>query len=107
MLVLTLPQSAHASAVYCYGQVERLYVSRASSVVALMSYRRDYTQVCQLNNSWKGVPVETSKSWFAMLQSSYVAKSNMIIQYDDLTVTSCDTIPTYGSAAAPGYIMVK
>ena len=107
LAVLLFPDIAHSAVIYCYGKAERVYISRGSSVVAFMSFRRDYLQVCQLDNSWKGVSTETCKSWYAMLQSAYLAKSEMIVQYSDPTATSCDTIPTYGSAPALGYLMVK
>lgn len=99
---VTLP--ALCSQVWCTGTADNIYVTTDGSVVFQASYRGDYTQVCNLQGAWQGVPIETCFTWYSSLMSAKAHNFPVILYYQ--TTYTCATLPTYGSAPVPYYIMV-
>ncbi|KPZ73134.1 hypothetical protein AN944_00282 [Shewanella sp. P1-14-1] len=96
-----LPFSTSA-AFNCSVDVSRVLIYGNGSVNILHTGRGDYTNICNLNNDWKGVNVTTCAMWTGMLQSIKQNNGKAIFYYGG--EGSCSTLPTYGVAPAPVYI---
>jgi len=104
---LALSTSALAAQINCVGNVSKLYVSKANSGVYILgSYSPNWTKVCQIDATWKGVTAETCKFWFSIAQGSYHAETQVNLAYDSSEISSCSTIPTYSNAPSPKYLML-
>lgn len=103
--LIGVSQPALAVNLWCTGTISRVYVDSGARVFVKASYHPSYTQICDLDTTWKGVNPDTCKAWFAMVQGAYHAQTSVIIFYSGLSEASCDEIPTYGGAHGPGYVM--
>lgn len=93
--------------VYCGGDAPPVKVLTYGDgrVLILTGWRGDFFQVCNLNESWKGVQPTTCFAWMSKLASAINANKRVGIWYGGLEGSSaCKTLPTYGSAPAPVYI---
>ena len=103
ILVTALPLRALA-ATNCLGTVTDVYTHAAGSVVIRSSWRNDWTQVCDVNAEWKGVPSQSCWSWFALLSAAVTDSKSVAIYYPNLQPAECATMPTYASSPAPGLV---
>jgi hypothetical protein len=88
---------------WCQGTMSNLFVSSDGTVYVLPSYRADYTRICNLNTETGGVSVVNCAAWLAMLRNAVQRQSTVLVYYGD--VPACNSIPTYGAAPLPGYVM--
>lgn len=103
VILITLFVSVSAfSAFNCEVNVDRVLVYQDGSINILHNGRNDYTYICNLNNTWKGVDVITCAMWTSMLQSTQNNDKRAIFYYDG--TGSCAALPIYGSSPAPVYI---
>lgn len=93
------------AAQWCNTNVSNLIVYGDGNVVVAASVRGDYLQVCNINQEWKGVTPPTCASWLGLIRSGVSRAASMIFYYNE--DTACTAIPTYGSAPAPGYVMLN
>lgn len=91
-----------SGAVWCSSTVNSVYVSIDGSVIMRAIYRNDYTKICSILDSWKGVDPAVCTLWYSIAKTA-VSQKNPIIAFYDLD--SCSTIPIYGESPAPGYLM--
>jgi hypothetical protein len=102
VMAAVLPVQAFA-AFECDAKVLRLIVYSNGDVNLWHSARNQYTVVCNLNGTHKGVSTTTCAMWTAMLQSAKKRDVMMNFYYSEPT-GSCATLPLYGEAPVPGYI---
>ena len=107
LLVLLHWHSASASSLFCAGTVEQVYVGANSQVFIQGSWHTNWTMICDLDSTWKGITGEACKSWFAMALTAHQAKSNVMVRYDNIQSTDCAALPIYGSSPAPLYFMLR
>ena len=50
--------------------------------------------------------VEVCKGWLSLSTAAQISKADVIVRYDDEDTESCSTLPTYGNAPKPNYIML-
>ena len=98
--------SANA-AVACYGTVIKSWTSSDGQVVVDSSWRSDHTTLCNILTPWKGVPPSVCLSWQAKVDAA-VSMGRAVTVYiiDAPAGTTCATLPTYGDAYAPYYVML-
>jgi hypothetical protein len=103
-LICILMLSSQASAsVYCSGKIKDLHVRRDGSVVIFYFPRGDYIDICNINVDRGGASATTCRGWLSIFESA-IARTVDITFYYDADVT-CATLPTYGSAPTPYYVM--
>lgn len=105
ILVFGFSQQVFAVNLWCTGTVTRMYVDSTSRMYILPSYHASYNMICDLDSTWKGITPELCKSWFAMLQGAYHAKTTTIVYYTGVSYPSCADLPNYTTTPAPGYVM--
>ena len=89
---------------YCTGNVRDLYVSDIGAVIVKGNWRGTWTQMCNLNENWKGILPPTCMAWFTLLQAAQRETRPIKVQYaGDL---DCSALPTYSNAPPPGYVML-
>lgn len=98
--------STSASANYwCTGTVSNSYVTPNGAVVMLGSWAPNYTMICSLRETWKGVPPEVCVAWLAKVDSAVALGRSMTVYYAG--ETPCNTLASYDTAPAPGYVMLQ
>jgi hypothetical protein len=90
---------------YCHGKVNNVFVDSSGHVIFKGDWLGNYTEACALDGSWNNISASTCSAWFAILESADDKQETVLIEYTGSTYT-CSTLPTYGSAPAPGYIML-
>ena len=98
-------QPASATNLWCTGVVKGMYVDSSQAVFALGEWNTNWSMVCSLSTTWKGISPDLCKTWFAMLQGAYHAQSRTTVNYWGSAYATCAEIPSYGSAPAPSYVM--
>ena len=95
--------SVSAANVWCEGKIAGHYLAGDGSLYIKGSWRNDWTQVCNLNQSWKNISPNVCEGWLSMSQTAKVADLDVILMYS--TTYQCNAMPNYSSAPAPIYIM--
>lgn len=106
LLLLSASVASAQTAQYCGGKVSYLYVTKLGDVVVNAAVVGNYVQVCNINADWKGVSPVTCMGWVSLLRSAVSRNSDTLFNYIDAAVTSCASVPSYGSAPAPYYVML-
>ena len=93
-----------AETLYCAGTSNGAYVSDQGEFILRGSWRNDYTMVCHLRQTWKGIAPETCAFWYALMVTSQTNAKPVTVYYTNSAYT-CATLPTYQASPAPGYVM--
>ena len=101
LLILLTPFAAKAT-FHCSVDVNRVLVYGTGGINILHSGRNDYTNICNLNTTWKGGEPVTCAMWVGLLQNAQVNNKKVIFYYNG--EGTCNTLPTYGNTPAPVYI---
>ncbi|WP_158703071.1 hypothetical protein [Allosphingosinicella vermicomposti] len=94
-----------AAEVYCSGYVRSAFTDGGGNVVVSPEWHPDWLQICNLNESWKGISPQICWSWFSQIQNGMANNQTNYFYYALPSQTACNSLPTYGQAPAPGYIM--
>jgi len=97
--------TAQAAQQWCTGTIKAVYAMVDGSLYINGSYRNQWTQICNLMAVWKGVDPGMCKQWYAMSMTLRVTGEPAVVYYYD--APTCDAIPYYSDAPAPGYIMIN
>lgn len=95
--------TAHANQ-WCYGQVKAMYVTKAGDVMVHTSFNPTWLQICNLQSVWKGVALESCRSWHALALTLRITQEPAGLHYAD--ATACEALPNYGGSPAPTAFMV-
>ena len=98
---LSVASSAFANFA-CDVNVDRILVYSDGSVNVLHNGRNDWTYICNVKGTWKGIDTVTCALWVGMLQSTQNNEKNAVFYYGGSG--SCATLPLYDSTPAPVYI---
>lgn len=101
VVAASLPMQSFA-AYECNVNLQYVLVYGNGAVNVLHSGRGDYTVVCNLNESYKGVSPTTCAMWTGLLLGAKKRNAKVTFYYGG--EGSCSTLPTYGEAPVPGYI---
>lgn len=99
-------QPALAANLWCSGTPENLYIADMGQLFIRGSWRTDYTQLCNVEGEWKGIPQQTCWSWYGIL-SSAITNTRLVTVYYSNSAYTCATMPTYEAAEPPGYVMLN
>lgn len=102
-LIVCFSTSAHAL-VFCRGAVTGVYVDNYGGVLIAGGFSPNWIQICNVTTSWKGVAPETCESWVALATTLQVTQQLATLRYAD--GVTCDSLPAYGGAPAPHYVMI-
>lgn len=97
--------NAAAGPQWCSGSVEKSWVNKNGNLYIFGSWRKEHTQICNINNTWNGVSPEICKSWLSIVLAAKMSSTPVTVQYAD--VPSCSEIPKYESSPSPEYVMTK
>ncbi len=103
---LAVSTPAHAAAVDCAGTISGVYTTKAGGVVVLSSWRGAWTQICNLNTEWKGVPAQTCWGWFAKVNTAAAQSIQVRFHFPDGTSAACGQLLTFQNANPPEYAML-
>lgn len=105
-LLILLSSNSIAAPFDCAVTLSTVLVYASGAVNVLHSGRGDYTVICSLDAPYNGVSITTCAMWTSMLLNLKDKNKKATFYYDTnmAGVTSCSTLPTYGSAPAPVYI---
>ena len=90
---------------WCGTKVRDQYINSSGDLVVYASIRNDYLQVCNLNTTWKSVTPQTCAGWYGLIKSAVSRNASMTFLYNEST--PCTSIPRYGDAPVPIYIMLN
>lgn len=99
----TLP--ALAAPQWCTGTVKDLFIDADGGTAVWTSWRGSYVQVCNVNQTVGNVPPGTCMNWIALMRSAVQRGAQTTMYYPD--APACNTMPTYGAAPLPGYVMLS
>lgn len=105
LVISCFSASAYAS-VNCSGTIDLVYVHKNAGLFIRGMWRNDVTQLCNLDNTWKGITPGTCKAWMSMMETAKATSAQVKIQYSDNDVSSCGSIATYSNSPAPNYVML-
>jgi hypothetical protein len=97
--------TADAANQYCEGTLANLYVTSDGTVTVRPSWRGDWVRLCNVNVPVDTVSSTTCLAWLALARSAVQRNSQTTIFYSD--APACNTMPTYGNAPVPSYLMMN
>ena len=101
-VALSVPQATLAND--CVGTLNISYMTRNGDVLVRGTWRNDITQICNLKTEWKGITPDICAGWKAMLDAAVTLGRTVSIYYSP--DVNCATIPYYGDAPSPYYVML-
>jgi hypothetical protein len=106
--LLLMPLVASADdAIWCEGTIGGVFVTGDGSVQVSPSWRNDWVQVCSLEANYKGgVTPKVCSAWLASLLLANETQQRTTIRYDGQGSMTCATVPNYGGAPPPSYVML-
>ena len=102
VLLCCLSVSTAFADFHCVVNVNRVLVYGDGSINVLHDGRNDFTFICNLRGTWKGIDTVTCAMWASLLQNTQNNEVKAIFYYDG--TGSCAALPTYGASPAPVYI---
>ena len=97
-------QSASSSK-WCKGNIKDVWVQNNGLAYIHGEWRGNHTTICSVTATWKGVKPETCAAWLGIAQQAHATQTGVVLRYKN--ISSCKSIPHYGQAPAPDYIMLR
>lgn len=105
---LITPSSAQGQTpAYCQGTVANVYIEANGDLSMYAGWRGDFIYICNINTGRGAINATTCTMWSAILLNAQLNNKPVLIFYPTLTQDQCSTMPTYGNAPAPGYVMAR
>lgn len=106
--ILTLiSQIAAAQNLWCAGTITGVYINSNKEVIVNGSWRSEWTRICRTDGSIGDIDTVTCSLWTSLITSAINNNKKMTFHYNELPEgTICDTLPTYGDAPTPSYVMI-
>lgn len=105
LLSTLITTSVTADPQWCRGQITNTFLDKEGRLYINGNWRKDHTQVCNINMEWNNVSTDVCKGWLSIVQTAVVTKSHVIVNYND--AVSCSALPTYTNSPEPVYIMLQ
>lgn len=107
-LLTAYPSVAGADAYCSNGKPPlRILTYHDGGVLLLTDWRGDFVQICNLDQSWKGVPPSVCFAWMSKITSAINSGKGVGIWYNGVPSDFCKSVPVYGDAPAAAYIDVQ
>ncbi|QGX41520.1 hypothetical protein [Permianibacter aggregans] len=94
----------NAAPQWCVGTLDLVWIDIHGNVFTRPSWRNDHIRICNLKGSDGVTDTVTCSSWYSQVAQAVKDNRQTTIQYSD--IPSCATIPTYGNAPVPYYVMI-
>jgi hypothetical protein len=93
-----------AAPLWCTGTLNAIYIDSTGGFYVSGTWRQDYTQICNLRQTWNGVSSDICLLWYSLLTTSKTNSKSVTIYYSDVPY-NCQNLPTYAASPGPGYAM--
>ena len=105
-MLLFVHAPVYAGPVWCYGTITQVLTYADGTVSIFPTWRNDWINVCNLNNTVKGISPMTCVAWYAVIKSAASKQplQTTVMFYQDMA--ACEVVPTYANSPAPGYLML-
>lgn len=94
-----------AAAQWCSGKLTDLWMDKNGVAFVFTSWRNQYVQVCNINQTVDGVTPANCATWISLIRNAVTNNADTIIYYAD--APSCASVPIYGAAPIPYYVMLR
>lgn len=106
-IACVMASSKAQAEMYCANSVTRILTYANGSVLVLTPWRGDFIQICNLNESWKGVHPSVCFAWMSKITNAVIESKSVGFWYHGPEgQPACSILPTYSSAPAPVYVDV-
>ena len=112
MLTTTTTARAQTSLLYCTGNLQKMFIHENGDLMVLMSYRNDWTKLCNVKADHQGISPIVCQAWLTTLKDALAGngtgtgtRMSVTIQY--VTTETCSTLSTYNSTPRAGYVMIN
>ena len=92
-----------SSSKWCKGTIKDVWVQNNGLAYIHGDWRGNHTTICSVTSTWKGVKPETCAAWLGIAQQAHATQTGVVIRYKN--ISSCKTMPIFGNAPAPDYMM--
>lgn len=92
---------------YCSGVANNALTYSNGDVMANVSWRVDWVKLCSLTQTYGDVSPQTCFAWFSVINNSMSYNKSLTVYYPTISDAECATMPTYGGAPIPGYVMMN
>ena len=89
---------------WCVGTLDLVWIDIHGNVFTRPSWRNDHIRICNLKGTDGVTDTVTCSTWYSQIAQAVKDNRQTTIQYSD--IPSCATIPTYGNAPVPYYVMI-
>ena len=96
-----------AAQIWCAGKVSNIYVDNANYLTVLGAWRGDYTVLCNIRTTWKGIDPMTCLSWMGIAMTATSKQQGVTVYYADPAAVACNTLATYANSSPPIYVMLR
>ncbi|NOI30615.1 hypothetical protein [Vibrio coralliilyticus] len=103
LLTAILFSASSMADITCYGTVKNVLQYGNGSINVYMSYRGDYTVMCNIETHWKGVNPEACQGMLSVLLTAQSTGKNIATYYNGDQYT-CANLPTYSATPGPVYV---
>jgi len=104
--VVSMSVFSSANALDCSGKISHVLMYSSGVVMIVGSWRGDYTVICSTDGSWGGIASETCLAWYGTALKARADNTTVDVYYASPGSSTCATLPTYGGALVPGYLLV-
>lgn len=104
LLMFAAIYGANARADQCSGRVLGIFVNNTGNLYIQASYRNEWTQICNVTSTWKGISPDLCKQWSSLVTALRVTQEPVVVYYSE--TMACNAIPYYTDAPAPVYVMI-
>ncbi|KZN52387.1 hypothetical protein [Pseudoalteromonas luteoviolacea] len=94
--------SVSAAPLYCSGKVAGVYIQSNGDVNINGAWRNTWTTICNTNNS----DTVMCSLWASYAATAVKENLKVTVHYNVSDGSSCSTLPTYGSAPKPSYLLI-
>jgi hypothetical protein len=92
---------------WCSGTATNALTYSNGDFMARVSWRNDWVKICSLTQAYGDVSPQTCFAWFSVINNSMSYDKTLTLYYSSITDADCATMPTYGAAPVPGYVMMN
>lgn len=111
IVTIAAPARSQSGLLYCTGSLNKMYIHDSGDLMVFMSYRNDWTKLCNVKADHQGISPIVCQAWLTTLKDALAGngtgtgtRMSVTIQY--VTTQTCATLSTYSATPKAGYVMV-
>jgi len=102
ILMLFVAGTANATPLYCAGKIASVYIDANGNVNIKGTWRNSWTTICNTKDD----DTVTCSLWASYAASAVKNNLSVTVNYHVSDGSSCATLPKYGNAPKPAYVMI-